>query len=200
MGGSARRWISLGLIALAAAGACGGNDTPAPAGATVPREAPTTTAADQYAVPATIDAAYLNRVFVALDAVDNTATRIIVQSKGLPPEAAKHLISIYAQGELEAQTSRWLELIDEGLVGFRREPQGQRTQVTKVLAASPSCVFVEVVRDSSGNSVGARSPHQYFVHLAPLDQVRNASGFNRTPWMIAGEGFNSDGSVPDSPC
>src|SRR5581483_2350776 len=98
MGGFARRaaagLVSVGLLL----SACGKSATAHQAASTklpqptVPPTAPTTTTpADPYAIPATIDAAYLNRVFLALEHIDGDATRLIVANKKLVPEAARHL-------------------------------------------------------------------------------------------------------------
>lgn len=200
MGRSARS-VLLGLIALAAAGGCGGNDTPpAPAGATVPRSAPTTAPADPYSVPATIDAAYLNRVFEALDAVDGDATRLIVRTKSLPPAAAERLIAIYSDDELKIQTGRWLDVIEAGMTGYRPDPGNLKTSVVRILSSTPRCVFVVVKRDHSAIAVNPQPVRETFVFLGPLDPVRNKKQLNPTPWMIEGEGFNSDGSMPGDPC
>jgi hypothetical protein len=200
VGKQVRRIILLGLIASVVAGACGGKGPPAATQATVPQSAPSTTAADPYAVPATIDAAYLNRVFAALDAVDSDATRIIVETRSLPPAAADRLVSIYGQQELPVQTARWLDRIDAGLPEFKPHPGAQKTTVVRLLSSRPTCVFATVKRDHTAVAIDPPPSHEIFVYLAPLDPVRNQKGFNPTPWAIGGEGFNSDGSMPGDPC
>lgn len=194
------RAITLGLLALAAAGACGGNDTPATAGATVPLEAPSTTASDPYAVPAKIDAAYLNRIFAALEKVDGDATRAIVASRKLPPDATDRLRAIYADPEFQKQVDLWLDVVVEGVTGFNSEPGDRRTAIERVVTARSDCVFVAVKRDYTPvtGSVGAGRTN--YVALRPLDSQRDQLNLNPTPWAIAFDGYNTDGSQPEDPC
>jgi hypothetical protein len=190
----------LGLLALAGLSACGGKDTPTPAGATVPKDTTPTTAADPYAIPGTIDAAYLNRVFAALDAVDGEATRTIVRTRNLPPEAAERLTAIYGDKEFRVQTNRWLDVIEGGLQGYKPEPGNLKTSVIRVISSNPRCVFLVARRDHSAIAVSPPPSHDTYFYLEPLDPIRNKKHLNPTPWMIGGEGFNSDGSVPGDPC
>lgn len=190
----------LGLLALAGLGACGGSDTPSSAGATVPKATSTTTPADPYAVPPTIDAAYLNKVFAALERVDGDATRLILQSKMLPPPAAQRLASIYGEEEFRQQTNLWLDLVTEGLTGFLPLPGDRATAVSEVVTAKPDCVFVAVKRDYSAITGSVGAGRTIYVELRPLDPVRDKFDFNPTPWMVDSEGYNTDGSVPDNPC
>lgn len=200
MGRSARS-VLLGLIALAAAGGCGGNDTPpAPAGATVPRSAPTTAPADPYSVPATIDAAYLNRVFEALERVDGDATRLIVAGKAFVPEAAKRLRAIYAEDEFQKQVNLWLDLVNEGVTGFREPPGDRRTTLERIASARSDCVFAAVKRDYTEVTGSAGVGRISYLELRPLDRERDKFRHNPTPWMIATDGYNPDGSIPDDPC
>jgi hypothetical protein len=191
----------LGLLALAGLGACGGDDTPAQAGATVPKATTPTTAADPYAVPATIDAAYLTKVFAALDGVDGDATRLILRTKNLPPEAAERLASIYGEKEFRVQTGRWLDVLEAGnLAGYKPEPGNLKTSVVRVISSNSQCVFLLGQRDHSAIAVSPPAPQDTYFYLQPLEPIRNRKQFNPTPWMISGEGFNSDGSAPGDPC
>ena len=185
---------------MAGVGGCGGDDTPTPAGATVPKATTPTTAADPYAVPATIDAAYLNKVFAALEHVDGDATRAVVANQDFVPDAAKRLRAIYAEEEFQNQVRLWVDLVNKGLAGFKSPPGDRRTAIVDVHTATPQCVFVAVRRDYSGviGSVGAGRTN--YVALRPLDLARDPSDLNPTPWAIAWDGYNTDGSTPGDPC
>ena len=192
--------ILLGLLALAGLGACGGNDTPSSAGATVPKATSSTTPADPYAIPPTIDAAYLNKVFAALERVDGDATRLILQSKTLPPEAARRLRAIYDEEEFKAQVDLWLDLITKKELGRSKPNPGDRvTTVRQVLRGGGDCTYVAVARDYS-QIIGDPAPTAEYVGLKPSDATRDPADLNPTPWMIFFDGSNRDGSAPPDPC
>ena len=200
VGRTARTAFLLGLLALAGLGACGGDDTPSSAGATVPKATTPTTAADPYAVPATIDAAYLNKVFVALEHVDGDATRLIIESRTFPPEAAKRLQAIYGDDEFKKQTNLWLDLITSGLKGFRNPPGVRLTKVDRVISARPECVYAAVLRDYSQLSATPSPAAIEYVVLRAAGPNSDPFTLNPTPWEIAAEGYNQDGSEPTDQC
>jgi hypothetical protein len=201
VGRSARTAILVGLLALAGLGACGGNDTETPAGATVPKATSSTTPADLYAVPATIDAAYLNKVFAALEHVDGDATRAVVASKNFVPDAANRLRAIYAEDEFQEQVNLWLDVIIEKRLNRLKPSPGDRSSVTaKVHTAAPECIFVAVMRDYSPVAIAPGPPDLEYVTLRPIDPQRDPLDLNPTPWMIESAGLRSDGSVPSNPC
>ena len=205
MGGFARRAAAVAIAALALT-ACGKSATQRAAATklpqpTVPATAPTTVPTDPYAVPATIDAAYLNKVFAALDHVSGDATRLIVASKQLVPPAAARLAAIYDEQHFKFQTNNWVDLLTSGQLGRSKTNPGDRTtSVERILQAGPACVYVAARRDYSAITVASAAPRIEYVGLKPLDQSRDPSHFNPTPWMIVGEGFNPDGTQPASPC
>src|SRR5581483_6015068 len=144
MGGFARRaaagLVSVGLLL----SACGKSTTTHQAASklpqpTVPATAPTTsTPADPYAIPATIDTAYVDRVLKALDHVDGDAARIIVASRQVARDASDRLAAIYSGDELVAQTNAWLDLLDR--LNDVKNPPGDRVTTTKrLIAAHPTC-------------------------------------------------------------
>jgi hypothetical protein len=157
-------------------------------------------AADPYAVPATIDATYLNRVFAALEHVDGDATRIIVAAKVFGPEAAKRLRAIYAEDEFQKQVRLWVDLVVKGMERFKNPPGDRRTTIAQLVTAKPTCIFVAVKRDYTEliGSVGAGRSN--FVALRPGDDSRDPLSFNPTPWAIAFDGYNTDGTTPANPC
>jgi hypothetical protein len=58
--------------------------------------APPTTTTNPYAVPAVIDAAYVNRVLASFDALLGDVLRIVLRTNTIPPEAYDRLKAIYA--------------------------------------------------------------------------------------------------------
>lgn len=201
MGRSTHCRILFGLLALVAAGSCGGDKAPAATGATVRKAAPTTVPADPYAVPATIDKAYLDRVFAALERVDGDATRIIVAKGTMVPDASARLRAIYAEDEFQAQVNLWLDIvIQKQLDRFKNPPGDRLSRVDRVLTGRRDCVFVGVLRDYSAITSTTSPPAVEYVTLRPADAARDQANLNPTPWMISSEGYKSDGSVPRDPC
>jgi len=181
-------------------GACGASSPRATTSATVPATVASTAAADPYAVPATIDAAYLNRVFAALEHIDGDATRLIVANGKLFPAATDKLAAIYASDEFTAQTNVWLDLIDRGIAGFKRPPGDLITTVVRVLSVKASCLFVEVHRDYNAIRTEPEALSTEFISLEPRTSSAGPEAMNPTPWLISGEGYNKDGSTPADPC
>jgi|SRR5581483_7560148 len=207
MGGFARRaaagLVSVGLLL----SACGKSATAHQAASTnlpqptVPPTAPTTTTpANPYAIPATIDAAYVDRVLKALDHVDGDATRLIVGHRQLVPDAARRLSAIYGADEFTAQTNIWLDMLDKGLADAQANPGDVRTTVNRVLTARSNCVFVHVLRDFSKVAKNGPTASSDYLVLSPLDRKRDPNAFNPTPWVISREGYNSNESEPTNPC
>ncbi len=90
---------------------CSADGTDSSSGATVPRATSTT---DPYAVPATIDIPYLNRVFAALERINGDATRLIVAAKRITPEAAALLHAILTDEEFKDRSEIWNDEIEAG--------------------------------------------------------------------------------------
>lgn len=196
MGGFAQRTAAALAATALLLTACGKSSSPASAHATVPPAAPTTTTpADPYAVPATIDAAYLNRVFAALDHVDGDAARIIVANKQLERDAADRLAAIYSRDEFTAQTNAWLDLL--GRLNEVKSPPGDRKTTTKrIIVGQATCVFAEVERDYSALATSPKPPSTVFLSLT----ATASKALNPTPWVIDFVGTRSDGTQPTSPC
>jgi len=183
-----------------ATGACGASSPRATTSATVPATVASTNPTDPYAVPATIDAAYLNRVFAALDHVEGDASRIIVAKRALVPDAAERLSAIYGSDQFTLQTNAWLDLVDRGLAGFRDPVGDRRTTATRILSLSTACIFVATSRDYSAVDASPPPPKVEFVSLRPADVAKDPSDLNPTPWIISWQGFNRDGTEPPNKC
>lgn len=203
MGG--RRLIRTAVtVLLLTAAACSSSaaDKAAP-GATVPTEPVTTTTTNPYAVPRAIDAAYVNRVLAALDAVVGDAVRIVVATRNLPPEALDRLRAVYADtNRLQRSIDGFQRDIREGLTGYKPNPGNKTSVVVDLLTATPSCIFASVQRnysEVSTNTSALRNPQ--WIELRPVDSMKNAYAYNPTPWAYGYDGFPPDVSqVPPDPC
>lgn len=195
------------VVAFVASGACkgAGGDTPDPTVPTAPSTTATTTTAvpDIATIPAVIDEAYLNRVLAALDEVRASGVRIIQEAKGFPPQAAELLNSIYSDDWFnKGVVSAWLDQLakDPDLKGLKRPVGVRHTKVTRMIAISPSCVWLAVNRDYSETDVAPPPPKTEYVALKPLDTKVDPHHHNPTAWMIITDGYRTDGTEPDNPC
>ena len=180
------------------------SDEPGSADPTVPTAASSTAAPapDVSKIPETIDGAYLDAVLAALDEVDGQATRLIYAEKRFTPAAAEILNAIYSDEETDRQADARLSGLanDPQLSSIRPNPGNRRTIVTRIITATPACVWTEVERDHTLNSVTPGPPRHEFIALRPIDRSNDPKGVNPTAWMITSEGFNADGSEPGNQC
>lgn len=190
------------LTALAGCTSSSGS-TPDPTVPTAPSQSSTTAATpDVSVIPPAIDEPYLNAVLAALDEVDGDATRAIYEAKRLTPEAADLLNAIYSDEALQLEADGWFASLadDLELKGIRPNPGDRRTVVDRVIAASPSCVWLEVRRDYSARNVERSPSRPEYVALQPIDRSNDPRRVNPTPWMITVDGFRADGTEPSGPC
>jgi hypothetical protein len=198
--GGFARWTAAAALALCLGVTGCGTSRSSSSSATFP-PVPTTTPADRYAVPPTIDTTYVDRVLAGLDQVYGDATRIIVNTGQLAKEATARLAAIYNDERFSFQTNHWVELISkQQLSRFGAYPGNQRTHIVRLLSATPDCVYVAVTRDYSAVASGTPTAQPQFVGLRPLPGGRDPGNLNPTHWLIVSEGANPDSSAPASPC
>jgi len=192
----------VGALAVASlAAACSGDKgvqviTPHASVPTAP--VPTT---NPYAIPAVIDAAYVNRILAALDAVNGDVLRLLAKTRTVPDEARARLKAMYVDREYLGQVSGLATEQADGFPGLKPNPGNRRTVVSKLLVASSSCVFAKVDRDQSpvGDNPSPDLAVQW-VGLVPLDPSRDPNRYNPTPWMYVYDGFPASHSEPKNPC
>lgn len=191
-----------GLVLLAA---CSGGDAPeALPSATLGTEPPRTTTTDPYALPAVIDAAYVNRVLAGLDAAVGDVVRIIVDTKTIPREAYDRLRALYAtDSQLQLAIDSFQRDLREGLAGYRLPTPGDlRTSVAEMLSTSSSCIFVKATRDYTAISTNTSlTDDPLWIAIRPLDTSRDPAGHNTVGWAYLYEGFERGFREPTpSPC
>lgn len=142
MGGWVTRVAVAGWLVAAALTGCSSGGDPALPTATLGTAPPVTPTTDPYAVPAVIDAAYVNRILEGLDAAMGDVVRTIVRERTIPYDTAVRLQAMYIDNDA------WQLVIDSlqgdvqsGLNGYPSNPGNKRTTVTKLLSATGSCVF-----------------------------------------------------------
>jgi len=194
-----RRWAVVGMVMVGLlVGGCGGKEDALGPTATLPQ--PTTTT-DPYAIPAVIDEPYVNRVLAGLDQAVGDVVRIVVGSRTIPPEAIERLKAIYVGDALQLKVDGLQNDMFRGFSGYRAVPGNKTTTVTRIIEATPSCIFAEVHKDFSAVSTNSDPALSIqWVALRPLDQTRDPMGYNSTRWVFTYDGFRQDLSKPDNPC
>lgn len=169
---------------------------------TAPSTSSTTAPIDVSVIPPVINEPYLTAVLAALDEVDSEATRMIVAAKNLTPAAADYLNAIYSDEEFTRQTDVWYSSLarDLDLKGIRPSPGNRLTTIERIIAASPTCVWLAVRRDYSKVNFDPGTDRVEYVALEPLDRSNDPRGVNRTTWMITTDGYRQDGTEPSNPC
>jgi len=168
-------------------GACNRDtDEPSPPRATS-TSTTTTAPADPYAIPDTIDVAYVQRVIDKLYEIEAEAAAEIVANKELVPSAAEKLRSIYAVDELNAQLRAWGDIVSgDELNSFKNPPGPVEVSVVRIGTATATCVRVETLEDATPTAVSPQTPYSNFLRL-----IRAAPGQNPTPWVIAEESLEA---------
>jgi hypothetical protein len=193
----------LAALAFTALAACSdsSSDKAGPTATVATEPAPTTTT-DPYAVPAVIDAAYVNRVLAGLDAAVGDVLRLIMRTNTIPPEAYDRLKALYANPEfMQIKIDGYQRDIRERFKSYRPSPGNKISTVNRLLTARPTCVFVEVQRDYKAVGVAPSSDlDMQWVGLKPLDPNRDPHHFNPTQWAYTYDGFPPDRSQPPDPC
>ncbi len=177
--------------------ACGGKSEPLGPTATVPIG---TTTTNPYAVPQVIDEAYVNRVLAGLDHAAGEMLRLVVSTKTIPPEALERLRALYIGSPRQNQLSLFSADAADGFANYRPSPSDHETVISRLIVASPDCIFAEVLRDYSGASLTASEPTTLWVVLVPSDKYVVRSVYNSTNWVYIYDGLERDGTAPEDPC
>lgn len=198
LGGRAVGALATLALVLATA-SCGGGSKhkSAAAGNRVPVE---TTTTNPYQVPATIDAAYVQRVLGALDRLDGQVARSATAAKALSADAVRLLQAKYGDPELKYQLVLWQQNVTQHLADFREEPGDPVSKVLQVITVRGACVFTKVDRDYTPWYAVPRATDRLVEYVTLKPAPSGASPANPTPWIVASSAFNKDGSPTEDLC
>ena len=178
--------VGLALVALTAA--CSDRS---------PTGAPATTVAS----PDREQLATVNRILAGLDGVMGDLQRILVRERRITPEVTERLRAIYTGPELLNQIDAFQADVANGLTGYRNPPGNRVTTVSRLITASPICVFAEVSRDYGPITDGlAPPPASLYVILVDKAEADDPRQLNPTPWAMLYDGVQADGSQPEDVC
>ncbi|MDP9404395.1 MAG: hypothetical protein M3P85_13955 [Actinomycetota bacterium] len=183
------------LVGLAlAAGACRGStkadnvaDPTVPTEVTLPASTTTTEPADPFAVPATIDAAYVNRVLVELEKVYGDVVRKIRATRLYERSDAASLLAIFNQPLFERQATSFGDIPGQDADLFRQPIGNRRITVERLVKARPDCIFATVTFDFSGVLLKPPPPKRKYITLKPTQTGADPGNINPTPWSYARE-------------
>ena len=194
--------VAVSLLA-ASAGACspGPADRTGPT-ATVATEPPPTTTTNPYAIPAVIDAAYVNRVLAGLDAVVGDVLRTVIRTSSIPRDAYDRLKALYADPDfMQIKIDGYQRDIRDEFKSYRSNPGNKISTVSQILSAKTTCIFVKVQRDYTAVGLNPLAELDLqWVGIKPLDLSRDPSRYNPTTWAYIYDGFPPDRSQPSDPC
>ena len=189
------------LTALAACNTSSSGDRGTATAQTVATEPPTTTTTNPYAVPAVIDAAYVNRVLAGLDAQMGEVVRTIIQTKTIPRDAYDRLRAVYGSDQwLQSSIDSFQADIRKNFSSYRANPGNKTTTVATILSSNMQCIFAQVVRDYSAVSSTASAPEMQWVALKPVSRVNDPNGYNPTNWALIYDGYAAGRVAPNDPC
>lgn len=138
---------------------------------------------DPFAVPATIDAAYVERVLNALYEIDAETTRLALEAGTVTPQVRERIEAGNAPEEAEIQSTLLEAALATGLPEVRRTPGPVTITVSRVLSATPTCVALVGTTDYSNvlvePPVGPQEPQ--LIALVPEEPD---TAINPTPWKI----------------
>ncbi len=192
----------LAALALTAPAACSSSSDNAGPTATVATEPAPTTTTDPYAVPATIDVAYVNRVLAGLDAAVGDVTRLVVRTRTITQEAYDRLKAIYAEPDfMQIKLDGYEHDMRDEFRSYKSPPGNRQSTVSRLISVRPACIFVQVSRDYTAVGVNPLAELQtQWVGLTLLDHTRDPNGYNPTPWGYTYDGFQADRTQPTDPC
>lgn len=147
------------------------------------------------------DIASVNHILAGLDGVMGDLQRILAKERQITPDVTDRLRAIYAGPELLNQIDAFKADVASGLLGYKAVPGNRVTTVSRLITATPICMFAEVQRDYSPVAVGLSSkPTTLYVVLINKEDGDDPKHLNPTPWTMIYDGVEANGSQPEDLC
>ena len=145
--------------------------------------------------------AAVNGVLAGLDGVIGDVQRILVRERRITTDVTDRLKAIYTGPELLNQIDAFRADVANGLAGYKTPPGNRVTTVSRLITASPVCIFAQVHRDYSPITEGqAPKLDTLYVVLVTKNEADDPRHLNPTPWALLYDGIQQDGSQPDDVC
>ncbi len=160
-----------------------------------------TTTTNPYAVPPVIDVAYVNRVLAGLDAAVGDVVRFVVKTNPPVHELTLQLKPFYNDRTLILQLESFHQDAANHYSGYRDNPGNEKSTITDLSAAGPTCIFAHVARDYG---LVAQKPNpdlaDQWIAIVPNDPTRDPDHHNPTGWSYIYEGYEIGHVKPKNPC
>lgn len=188
---------------LLSSAACGGDgdggepDPTVPTSASTVATTATTAAADPFATPERIDAAYVDRVLVELNRVYGDVLRKIRATNLYERSDLDPLRAIFNDPLLELQAQEFAKVLEAKDTEFRQPIGDRRMTVKQLITSRQDCVFVEVQADFSAVVVQPPPVQPRFITLRPTQAGADPGDVNPTPWSMSGESDVRDDQCVD---
>ena len=153
-------------------------------------------------MPAVIDVAYVNRVLAGLDAAVGDVARLVLRTRTITQETYDRLKAIYVNPTfLQIRIDGLERDISEGFRSYKSQPGDRKSNVSRLISARPSCIFVQISRDYTAVGINPLADLQtQWVGLRLLDRGHGPNSYNPTSWAYSYDGFQADGAQPTDPC
>ncbi len=154
--------------------------------ATTPDSSPATSIPNPDVIPPVITVAYVNAVFAVLNHTYGDATRDLRASHAVTPRVKEDLRAIFDDRLYSEQIQAATLSLKGALDNVRPDAGDGTTVVTKLIAATPSCVFAETKTNLSAVLVHPTpTAASEYYKLAPKQSSADPHHLNPTPWAFA---------------
>lgn len=191
-GEAMRRWVWVAGVALVVMSA---GCSSAHHRAATPVTAPPTTAPgpDPYVIPAVITPAYVDAVFKVLENIAGDVSRQLVAQDAVTPGVLADLRAIFNDPLYATEVSAIHDVL-ANIQDLRHPPGNVVTVVTRLISASPTCIFASTKSNGSAVTVssGPAIASEYW-ELRPKQPDDDPSHINPTPWAFS---FNAEYLTP----
>jgi len=147
------------------------------------------------------EVATVDRILASLDGVIGDLQRTLVRDRRITAEITDRLKAVYTGPELLNQIDAFRADVTGGMVGYRNSPGNRVTTVSRLITASPICIFAAVTRDYGPVADGpAPPPSPLYVVLVTKTEADDPKALNPTPWAMLYDGVQADGTQPEDVC
>ena len=184
--------LLIAAVLLTSAACGGGGDSGDDPDPTVPTSASSSTtatsaAADPFATPEQIDAAYVDRVLVELNRVYGDVLRKIRATNLYERSDLDPLRAIFNDPLLEVQAKLFAEIPARDAALYRQPIGDRKITVAELITVRPDCIFAKAIFDVGAVAANPPPPHAKYLTLAPTQPGADPSNINPTPFSMVNE-------------
>ncbi|MGH9155509.1 MAG: hypothetical protein ACRD1K_06695 [Acidimicrobiales bacterium] len=163
--------------------------------------APTTATTDPFAVPAVIDAVYVNRVLAELYRIEGDVVRAVLGSRALDIQQTAGLRAVYNDPQYQTELESLPELATADTSRFKAPPGNRQARVSLLVAAGPRCVVAATHSDFSDvvRVPPTQPPDEVdLITLRPTQEGADPARLNPTGWSIHDERVVPNTNLPSA--